>query len=230
MRNAILIAVAMLMFINVGFTQRDMRVLADVSLTSQTGNNSGTLYTPTSTGFFRITFYVRCKGGVQNCPILSQGSAALTYTADGDGGSIGIPMPSQSGWIGMIKADANTPIHWVLFSFPGDTSVYDLYILAEQPGPQPTQIVLTPSVNPSVVNQTVVLTAVVTGQNGETPTGSVTFTINFNKPVTVPLVNGQAIFNWTFLFSGPRTVIASYSGDNDNKPSVSAILNQTVTP
>jgi len=83
------------------------------------------------------------------------------------------------------------------------------------------------SLNPSVVDQTVEFTAAVTAQGG-TPTGNVTFHIGANKPVTVPLTNGQAIFNWTFAFAGSRTVTAVYSGDETYAPSISAPLTQTV--
>jgi hypothetical protein len=93
---------------------------------------------------------------------------------------------------------------------------------------QPTQTTLTSSPNPSPVGQMVMFTATVTGQNGVVPTGTVTFSINLNKPVTVALTNGQATFSWTFAMSGPRTVTASYAGDSNNTPSMSAVLNQTI--
>jgi hypothetical protein len=93
---------------------------------------------------------------------------------------------------------------------------------------QPTQTTLTSSPNPSSVGQMVMFTATVVGQNGVVPTGTVTFTINLNKPVAVALANGQATFNWTFAMSGPRTVTASYTGDANNQASTSAVLNQTI--
>jgi len=92
-----------------------------------------------------------------------------------------------------------------------------------------TQTSLMSSVNSPSVGQLVTYTATVTGQNG-VPTGSVTFTINSNKPVTMPLAGGQAVFPWTFLYAGPHTITASYSGDANNAPSVSSPLNQNVSP
>ena len=55
--------------------------------------------------------------------------------------------------------------------------------------------------NPSVIAQTVTFTAAVAGQHA-TPTGTVNFTINGNKPVSVPLANGQTTFTWTFATQG----------------------------
>ena len=73
----------------------------------------------------------------------------------------------------------------------------------------------------------VTYTATVTGSSG-TPTGSVTFTINGNTPVTMPLSSGVATFNWTFLNAGVRTVTATYLADANNAGSTSATLSQTV--
>lgn len=55
-------------------------------------------------------------------------------------------------------------------------------------------------------------------------------TIGGNKHVTVPLNNRQATFDWTFHYSGPRTVSAVYSGDTNDQASVSPTLSQTITP
>jgi hypothetical protein len=95
--------------------------------------------------------------------------------------------------------------------------------------PQTTVTTLNSSLNPSVVNQTVTYTAVVTGQNGGMPTGEMIFTINWNMPVTVQLGNGQATFTWTYGRSGRRNVTASYSGDAKNQASFSTLI-QTVEP
>jgi hypothetical protein len=230
MKKTILVSVAVLMFTSFGFAKRSMMVLTQFSLANQTGSTGGVLYTPQTAGYFRITFFLHCEGGVQGCGIQNRGGY-ITYT---DGGNTftdgGIGQESPLGGIAMIHADANTPITWSTSALAGDTSVYDVYILVEQPGPQTTQVTLTSSLNPSQVNQTVTFTAVVAGDDVEIPTGTVTFTINWNKPVTVALTNGQATFDWTFLYSAPRTVTASYSGDSDNLVSVSPTLNQTVNP
>lgn len=81
--------------------------------------------------------------------------------------------------------------------------------------------------NPSIVGQKVNFTATSSGQSG-TPTGAVTFSISGNKPVSVPLTNGQAAFSWTFANAGSRMLTASYSGDSTYAPGVSAPVSQTV--
>jgi len=92
-----------------------------------------------------------------------------------------------------------------------------------------TQTTITTSTNPSLANQPVTFIAMVAGQPGSAPTGNVAFTINGNKPITVPLSGGQAAFTWTFLYPGTRLVTASYSGDNSNQTS-STTASQTINP
>jgi hypothetical protein len=93
--------------------------------------------------------------------------------------------------------------------------------------PPVSSTLLTSSAMPSYLNQQVTFAATVSGQ-GATPTGSVLFQISVNKPVTVPLVNGQATFSWTFAKTGPRTVTARYLGDGTHAPSSSNVVAQPV--
>jgi DNA-binding beta-propeller fold protein YncE len=94
--------------------------------------------------------------------------------------------------------------------------------------PQPTLTTLTSSLNPGAMGQALSYTATVTPQNGGTPTGTVTFAISGNTPVSIGLVNGQAVFTWTYQRGGARTVTAAYSGDANDQPSTSNTLQQTV--
>jgi hypothetical protein len=95
---------------------------------------------------------------------------------------------------------------------------------------QATTTALSSSLNPSVVGQAVTYTATVTGQNGVTPSGSVTFNVNLNKPAVIALVNGTASYTITFKLAGPRTVTASYSGDGNSAASTSLTITQSITP
>ena len=68
------------------------------------------------------------------------------------------------------------------------------------------------------------ITAFLSG--GNNPTGTITFGIsgpNFNTGITVPVINGVATLNFDLgaLLPGTHTVIARYSGDINNNPSVS---------
>lgn len=74
------------------------------------------------------------------------------------------------------------------------------------------------------MNHAVTFSAVVAGQYGGNPTGSVAFCISGNNPVRVALVGGQTSFSWIFLYAGTRTVTAAYSGDANVLLAVSAAL------
>ncbi len=108
-------------------------------------------------------------------------------------------------------------------------------------------VTLTSSLNPSVVGQPVTLTATVSGLNGVTPQGNVTFYFgygyannsgqiggtgnpnSYGNPVT--LVNGQASFTWTFnVAKSPAYVYAVYSGDTHYDSSYSPMLYQVINP
>lgn len=86
-----------------------------------------------------------------------------------------------------------------------------------------TQITLGSSLNPSIVFQPVTYAAIVSSIS-LAPTGAVTFKISGNKPVTVPLNNGQASFTWTYLHAAPRTVKATYSGDVQHAASTTSLI------
>ncbi len=96
----------------------------------------------------------------------------------------------------------------------------------------PSQTTVTSSVNPSNVNQSVTLTATVTGSDG-TPTGTVTFTYNNGTsipecPSPIPLNDiGAATCTTQSLPAGSDTIQANYSGDSTYLPS-KGTLSQTV--
>jgi streptogramin lyase len=78
-----------------------------------------------------------------------------------------------------------------------------------------TNTTVTASANPSVVNQSVTFTAVVTPQAGSgTPTGTVQFQIDgVNSGNPVPLSGGQATISTAALTVGAHTITAFYCGD-----------------
>jgi len=96
-----------------------------------------------------------------------------------------------------------------------------------------TSDVLTSSVNPSTLGQSVTFKASVTptvkGAPG-TPSGTVTFRDGSAKLGTVTLRNGLAFFTTSKLSVGTHNITASYSGDGNFNPNVSAILSQAVNP
>jgi len=96
-------------------------------------------------------------------------------------------------------------------------------------GNTPSTTTLASSLNPSTFNQSVTFTATVTGSDGGTPTGTVTFTADGTNVLgTIALSGGQAAAS-TFAFSaGAHSIVASYGGDGNYQPSTSATLIQTV--
>jgi hypothetical protein len=85
-------------------------------------------------------------------------------------------------------------------------------------------VVVTSSLNPSIVNQSVTFTA--TAPSGAT--GTITF---FDGPTVIgigTLNGGLATLTTSTLIVGSHTITVSYGGDTNNNPSTSAPLNQVV--
>ncbi|MFG2196601.1 Ig-like domain repeat protein, partial [Streptomyces sp. NPDC048639] len=84
-----------------------------------------------------------------------------------------------------------------------------------------TRTTLTTSPNPSQPGQPVTLTATVAAvpPGAGTPTGNVTFYVVGGPILTAPLVGGQAAATTTALGTGPRTIVATYTGDPNFFPS-----------
>ncbi|MGE8942719.1 Ig-like domain repeat protein [Leptospira interrogans] len=88
--------------------------------------------------------------------------------------------------------------------------------------------VLTSSTNPSEYNQSITLTATVTGADGP-PSGTVTFADGANILANVTLAGGVATFSTSALSIGARNLTASYNGSTVYAVST-GILTQTVSP
>jgi pimeloyl-ACP methyl ester carboxylesterase len=101
-------------------------------------------------------------------------------------------------------------------------------VLSQQVTQAASVTTLSSSANPSNVNQTVTLTATVTGSYGGTPTGSVTFQQGPTVLGTAPLVNAQGTLTQTFPKPGTFNIKAAYSGDSNYKASTSLQLSQIV--
>jgi Bacterial Ig-like domain (group 3) len=88
-------------------------------------------------------------------------------------------------------------------------------------------VTLTSNPNPSFVDESVTLSAVVSG-TGATPTGSVTFQAGSTALGTVTLANGKASLPTTFTTAGSLSIVANYSGDQHYGPANSSPLTQVV--
>ncbi|WP_426571063.1 Ig-like domain repeat protein [Aquihabitans sp. McL0605] len=88
---------------------------------------------------------------------------------------------------------------------------------------------LSSAANPSLVGQSVVLTATVAGPSAAVPTGTVTFTDGATTIGTVSVdAAGVAQLPTTALAVGSHTITASYGGDPSFSPSASTPLTQVV--
>jgi hypothetical protein len=91
-----------------------------------------------------------------------------------------------------------------------------------------TTTALTSSLNPSIVGQTVKLTATVSGKFGGTATGKVTFSNGSKSLGTATLSGGKAVLTTTALPAGTDSITAAYGGDTNFSGSKSSALNQVV--
>jgi hypothetical protein len=87
-----------------------------------------------------------------------------------------------------------------------------------------TPITLVPSLNPAAPRKLVTYTATATSQDGGAVTGMVTFQDGGSVIATVPLANNQAAYSTTYAKGGSHAITATYSGDAQNTPGVSATL------
>jgi hypothetical protein len=92
----------------------------------------------------------------------------------------------------------------------------------------PTSTVLASSLNPSIFGQKITWTARVTTSGSVPPTGKVNFTWG-DTLGTGTLNGGVATLTRSNLNADSYPLTAVYSGDANNEPSASAILNQVVT-
>jgi len=95
----------------------------------------------------------------------------------------------------------------------------------------PTTTILTANPDPSVLNQSVALTATIQHTVGGTPTGTITFYSGTSTLGSAIVISGSAQFT---VFSGfpvsTQSLSATYSGDSNFSGSTSAVLSEVVNP
>lgn len=100
-------------------------------------------------------------------------------------------------------------------------------VLTQTVNGQATSTVLTSSLNPSTVGDSVTFTAAVTGTGG-TPTGTVKFFDGTSNIGSGTLTAGQATLALSALTAGSHSITAAYQGDSTFNPSTSASVTQEV--
>jgi hypothetical protein len=84
-------------------------------------------------------------------------------------------------------------------------------------------VALVSSQNPSTFGQSVTFTSTVTGQNGGSPSGTVTFKDGATVLGSAPVSNGSAQFSTSTLNKGQHHIYAAYSGDVNFKAATGAL-------
>jgi hypothetical protein len=148
------------------------------------------------------------------------------YLYDEDGSPIGNGT-TQNGVASVTASFSKARHQGVIAYFPGDDDF-------ERAGTQvvedvikyPTAVHLIASPNPAVYGQAITFTATVTSRGPKTPTGIV----KFKGIGEAMLSGGVAILTKTGLRAETHAITADYVGDDDSAQSVSAVLQEVVTP
>jgi subtilase family serine protease len=188
-----------------------------------------------------IRMYVTDKNGVasatgppsptcatENALTCPSGTVTLTDsgTAVGTGGGgAGIYNLNSQGYTRNLSPNLTGGTHTLIASYSGDVSYQasNSGPLSFTVTPAPTQIQLTPGLPSITVGQPINFVAVVTSQvvSGVTPGGTVTFydgNTQLPGTVTISPDAGAAIsafITTSFATTGPQTITAKYSGDNN---------------
>jgi hypothetical protein len=135
----------------------------------------------------------------------------------------------------LTKSSLGSGIHSISAAYLGDANFTAstspvLEQEVDTTSQSPTTTALASSLNPSIYGQTVTWTATVTTSGKTTPTGKVNFNWGSDSIGSATLnSSGVATLTKSNLSADPYPLFAVYTGDTNNGPSASAILNQTVT-
>jgi Big-like domain-containing protein len=135
----------------------------------------------------------------------------------------------------LAKSSLGSGIHSISAAYLGDANFTAstspvLEQAVDTTSQSPTTTALASSLNPSIYGQSVTWTATVTTSGKTTPTGKVNFNWGSDSIGSATLnSSGVATLTKSNLSADPYPLFAVYTGDTNNGPSASPILNQTVT-
>lgn len=93
----------------------------------------------------------------------------------------------------------------------------------------PNSVIVAASVNPSGIGQPVTLTATITSNGVNIPTGTVTFSDGSTQLATIPVNDtGRAIYTTPSISAGSHSITASYSGDANFLPGTASLTQQVI--
>ena len=164
-----------------------------------------------------------------NSPSIAFPNGTVIFSIDG---GPGIAVPLVNGQASLPTASLSVGNHVILATYLGnDSFTSSSSLLTQIVNQDATVTVVTSSVNPASIGQTVIFTASVSGifESG-IPTGTITFVVDGVPGIPVTLVNGQASFQTAALSIGKHTIVAIYSGDVNHLFSTSDPFLETIIP
>jgi large repetitive protein len=175
--------------------------------------------------------------GIAGEPVTITATVKLTAGADTPTGTVaftsgttvlGTAALSSTGTATIAPALA-AGAYTIVATYSGDTddagSASAPLALTVNLGASTNTLVIAP--NPATIGTAVTFTSIVTG-DGVAPTGTVTFLSGTTTLGMATLTAGTATFTTSTLAVGAYPVTANHSGDANNSPSVSAVVNLTV--
>lgn len=164
------------------------------------------------------------------------GTPTGTVTFKDGNATLGSPVTLVNGVATLSASFTTTGNHSLTVVYSGDNNFVTTISppLTQVVNGYTSQVVLTSSINPSVLNQQTTLTATVSAAAGQTgagtPTGTVTFKDGNTILSTVALTDGVATLPASFTTTGSHSLTAVYSGDNNFLTATSSpALTQNVT-
>jgi uncharacterized repeat protein (TIGR03803 family) len=155
----------------------------------------------------------------------ASGSGAATGTVAFTQGGTSLGVVTLNGGVASVTTGSfSVGTQWIDAAYSGSTTIQGSSGSVTQVVTQATSTVgLASNLNPAPITQSITFTAIVTGQYGGTPTGTVTFLDNgvaIGPPVT--LAGGSASVITSFSTPGTYAITATYSGDPNFLSSITA--------
>jgi sugar lactone lactonase YvrE len=183
-----------------------------------------------------VTFTVQVTTGAGTGALT--GTVSITDTFGGNTTTLSAGLTLNGGATTFQIATLPVGVHTIKAAYSGDTSHSPSSSTDNGVSPwsqiveEQTNVALTSSANPSLVNQSVTFTATVTAPDGGglMPDGSVTFLDGTTTLAEVELTGGVATYTTSALAAGAHQITAVYSGDDTRQilGETSAVLTQDV--
>jgi hypothetical protein len=169
--------------------------------------------------FVTFTAHVSSSGGTPTGTVTFMNSLASLGAA---------PLVNGTATLTMSPTTAGSYAVTAVYSGDSTIEVSNSAPITQTVNQATSAITIASSVNPSLYNQTITFTAVVSSNSG-TPPGYVTFMDGTNSLSLVTLSNGNATFSTSGLSLGSHSITANYAGHQDftdASASVKQIVNQ----